>query len=444
MIYFDNNATTLIPRSVEQEMVRWVNCGNPSATHKHAKICRAMMDDFKRAIIAEIFNSQNLRDKFEVHFTSGASESNSHILRSVADSYYEIIGNIPHFIIGACEHKSIICGAEELEKRGRAEITFIKPRIMGDILPEDIGAAIKSNTCLICIMHVNNETGVINNVREIGELAHRNNVPFHCDIVQSFCKMPIDSSNIDSMSISFHKIGGPPGVGALVIRREFKNGFKLGPIIYGTQSNGFRGGTENIIGIGASFHALKLMCPNTTENFSRMKSNTNSFEGQITREQRIKRYVELRNYILSEINKHYNVRTYCEYIQGEPRSLKNNNKFEIVILSAANGTMANAAESCGKPVKYLPNTLLISVVKREKPYVCNVSIKEELEKRGIIISVGSACNSSSDKASHVLYSLNADEYIRKGTLRISFSHYNTLEEAKKFVREFLAIIRSLC
>jgi cysteine desulfurase len=169
---------------------------------------------------------------------------------------------------------------------------------------------------------------------------------------------------------------------------------KIPPIIFGTQNDGFRGGTENIPGIGASFTAVKLL---------HIKDNT-----------------ELKKMIMFQLSKHYPCVQYTKYTNNIP--------IQIVFLS-------------GATEYYLNNTLLLSVVKNTKPYICNSKIKEYLEKKGIIISVGSACNTSSKKASHVLYAMGVDKYIRKGALRISLGCNTTYNDINAFINVFLEAIK---
>jgi cysteine desulfurase len=291
------------------------------------------------------------------------------------------------------------------------EATFIQPTLSGHILPQTVNKEIKQNTCLICIMSANNETGAINNIKEICQIARKKNILFHCDVVQSFGKMPfvisgdpLNECPVDSFSVSFHKIYGPPGIGILVIRATMLR--FLQPMIYGSQNSSFRGGTENLIGIGASFVALRSTLTDRVTKNSKLQT--------------------ILNYLMENLAKIAPVRTYEEYV------LDGNSKpLEIILLSR-----------CKNPqFGYLPNTLLFSVVKRTEPVLCNTRLKKELEKRNIIVSIGSACNTSSPKASHVLYALKADEFIRKGTLRISLGDLNTLDEAKKFIEVFATVLK---
>ncbi|SIP86093.1 Cysteine desulfurase NifS [Pacmanvirus A23] len=425
MIYFDNNATTIMPTEVKKAMLDWCNRGNPSAGYASAKEARAMMNEFRKYIgklcgidtccpESRDVNNQTLLQntkknpsKYKIIFTSGASEANCTVIHSVIDAYSRATGKLPHIVVSAIEHKSIISTIKSYADRGLALATFVQPTTSGHIKPEDVEKAITSDTCLVCVMHANNETGAINNIQKIGQIAHKHNVPFHCDTVQSFGKYPISplKDNVDSYCISFHKLHGPPGIGALIIKQQFLLGYNLQPVIFGSQNEGYRGGTENLPGIGAAFTATTLTMKNRKEK-NNMSQN-------------------IKKYIMTELAKRIPTRQYTTYMNSaKPNKIP---AVEIVFLS-------------GLSEYYLPNTLLLSVVKRVGTPICNVKMKDGLEKQGIVISVGSACNTADAKASHVLYAMGADDFIRKGALRISIGDVNTLEEAKKFVQEFLKII----
>jgi cysteine desulfurase len=423
MIYLDNNSTTIMPASVKVAMLEWCNRGNPSSSYASAREARAMMREFRKYIgtLCEIdpccpedrdvppgANKHRRQDpsQYKIIFTSGASEANCTALHGVVTAYAEATSGIPHIILSAVEHKSLLDMANSYESRGLATVTLVRPTVSGHVRPEDVEAAILPSTCIICVMHANNETGAINDIRAIGRIAHKHNVPFHCDTVQTFGKFPINpvKNNVDSFCISFHKLHGPPGVGALVIKQQLLLGYNFQPIIFGTQNEGYRGGTENLPGIGAAAAATKYtMAGRAGKNLSVGK---------------------IKQFIMKELSSRAPTRSYAEYM-GRPKVPQP--ELEIVYLSGADN--------------YLPNTILLSVVKRSQPLICNGKLKADLEDRGIVVSVGSACNTASASASHVLYAMGADELIRKGTLRISLGDETTLDDAKKFVKEFLMIIQ---
>lgn len=409
MIYLDNNATTIMPTNVLKAMLEWSNRGNPSAGYASAQDARKMMHKF-RTYLAKLcsfdINDQKTpkASQYKVIFVSCASEANATIIRSVVDSFSDISDVPPHLIVSAIEHKSVLEAVKSLETRGKVEVTYVQPTPTGHILPRDVGAAIRPNTCLVCIMHANNETGAINDVAEIGRIAHSKQVPFYTDTAQTFGKFPLNpiAANVDSFCVTFHKLHGPPGVAALIIKQQFLQGYKLQPLIFGSQNDHLRGGTENLPGIGAAYEALQLSMDGRSA-----KNNTIS---------------KIKTHIINEIGKQVPTKTYIEYLNTTARA-----PIEIIWLS-------------GNNVYYLPGTILLSVIGKSKTKVCNIRMKTELEKRGIIVSIGSACNTSNPKASHVLYAMGADELIRRGTLRISVGDMNTMDDAKNFVREFIQVI----
>lgn len=431
MIYLDNNATTTMPPEVQREMLYWCNMGNPSAGYATAKQSRGMMESFKKYIgslcgintcCAEPRDVDDALDidrvsptDYKIIFTSCASESNCTLINGIVRSYAK--HKSPHIVTSSIEHKSILKHLESLEKDKIITVTYVNPVISGHILPEDIGRAIKPNTCLVICMEANNETGAINNVAEIGRIAHSKGVPFHCDTVQTFGKFPIQpiACNVDSFCVSFHKLGGPPGVGCLAIKQKLLLGYEFPSMIFGSQNEGFRGGTENLPGIGASYRALQIaMTDRNKKNYNCWKLKTDLMNG-------LSEFINTMSYI-----------QYYEAGQANAHNTQNTPNTQhttncIVFISGI-----------GKD--YLHNTILLSLVKRTGKPVCNVDMKNHLEQNGIIVSVGSACNTSSKKASHILYAVDADEFIRKGALRISLGDNNTSCDVKKFLQVFKTIV----
>ncbi|MHB2029748.1 MAG: cysteine desulfurase family protein [Acidimicrobiales bacterium] len=402
MIYLDCSSTTIMPPNVLAEMIKWTNQGNPSSSYASATRIKKMFHAFR----AQIYNICNINpEDYAIIFTSCASESNTFVLNSIIDAYTLNFHTIPHIITSSIEHKCILSLCEYLVATNKAQITFIDPVPSGHIEPAHIIPHIRPNTCMISIIHGNNETGAINNIAKIGNLAHSRGVLFHTDTVQTFGKFPIDPDqcNVDAFPISFHKLYGPPGVGALVIRQKLLKGFKLHPLIFGTQNDGLRGGTENTPGIGASFEALKYTMNLRTQKNSHLQ--------------------KIKYFIINEISTRVPSRPYPQYLVSKPP----HPEIQIVFLS-------------GYGPEYLPNIILLSIVKQSLPYICNTEIKKELESKGIIVSIGSACNTTSPTASHVLYALKADELVRKGTLRISFCDTITKTDALEFVKQLILIL----
>lgn len=426
VVYLDNNATTIMPREVISEMVAWCNMGNPSSSYISAAKTREMMEQLRQligrccgvtAVAAADMGSAAAATtgNFQVIFTSGASEANTMILTSVIASWQlRFPGRRPHIIISAIEHKSIIAATDDLAARGVISVSQIMPTPSGHITAAAVGRAIGPDTALVMVMHANNETGAINDAAAIGKIAHASNIPFYCDTVQAFGKLPLQpGEDIDGLCISFHKLHGPPGVGAIILRDEFVRGYGLHPLIYGTQNGGLRGGTENVPGLGAALRALQLSMTN--------------------REAKNTLMARRRDVLLRGLAGLAPVISYSDYM-AVARQQASIIRPIIVIL----GGLTKSADSL-----YLPNTILMSVVRWAEPSICNAKFKERLAAAGVIVSIGSACNTSSSKASHVLDAMAADKYIKAGALRISLGDDTTDGDITTFLREFAAIFAEL-
>ena len=223
IIYLDNNGTTKICTPAKNAMIKWLGCmSNPSSDSKISVNAISMINDAKKYV-----QTHCSAPKYSVIFTSGSSESNCLIIISCAESYAKLKKKKPHIITSTIEHKSIIKCCKKLISCGYADITFIDPLSTGVISTELVKKAIRPNTCLITIMSANNEIGSINPISEIGKMAHRKNIPFHTDTVQTFgkYKMNLPNNCIDAISVSFHKLYGPMGIGMLIINNELIAGY---------------------------------------------------------------------------------------------------------------------------------------------------------------------------------------------------------------------------
>lgn len=419
MIYLDNNGTTVMPKKVIDKMCAWMNKGNPSADYKSARDCCSLMDAFRTFIAASckftpVIGHHETQaqspNSYYVIFTSGASESNSFILRSVVDSYNFNNRTVPHIVVSAVEHKSLLACAEQLALTGRAELSIVRPNALGFVEPSDIDSAIQANTCLVCVMAANNETGCINNIKAIGAVAHKRNVPFYTDAVQTFGKFMIDpiAQNVDAFCASFHKLYGPPGVGLLVVKKKFADGYKMMPQICGTQQDGMRGGTEALHNIAGAFEATKIAWANRAKKNMALAGLKAYFLGRLAKVMPTQNYAD-----------------YLESIRSAKAAAVPADKFAVVI------------SPCEKI--YNPNTIMISIVMldetKQKNKFCNVEFKKKLQTVGIIVSIGSACNTSSDKASYVLVSMGIPQVLKRGILRISMSDYTTKQDLDGLLSE---------
>ena len=369
-VYLDFSATTPVADEVLQEMLPYFskNFGNPSSIHQYGQKSKAALET-ARERVASVIQARSA----EILFVSGGTESINLAIRNGLAS-----GNgTVHLITTAVEHRAVLETCRQLEKNG-VSVTYLQPDTYGMIHPNRIADAIRPETRLISIMHVNNEIGTINPIAEIGEISHERGILFHTDAVQSFGKLPIDVNkmNIDLLSCSAHKIYGPKGVGALYIRQ----GIPFNKLIFGgEQERNRRGGTENIPGIVGFGKAAELCGRETTRRSDHLKN--------------------LQNLLWDKIREN----------------------IPDVFLN-------------GHPIRRLPGNLNIAFTGIDAN-----SLLISLDMKGIAASNGSACSSGSSKPSHVLAGIGLPPEKINGTLRISLGRTNTIEEieytAKVLVEE---------
>ena len=240
-VYLDFNSSAPIDERVLEYMIgvyRNAYGNADSRTHEFGDSARRIVED-ARGRVSSILGT----GKDEVFFTSGATESNNIVLQGL--KHYALESGKKHIITSAIEHKSVLETAKAMQLDG-FEVDFVKPGLNGRVSTEEIIGLVRDDTLLVSIMHVNNETGVIQPVKEIGQYLTDLNTLFHIDATQSFGKLVDELREIkyDMLSMSAHKIGGPQGVGALVLR---KKQYKLPPVkgimFGGQQEHGIRPGT---------------------------------------------------------------------------------------------------------------------------------------------------------------------------------------------------------
>ena len=238
-IYLDYQSTTPVDPRVIEVMTKVLkeDFGNPhSRSHSFGWKAEELVE-IARKQVADLIGA----DPKEISFTSGATESNNIAIKGVAN-FYKTSGK-NHIITITTEHKCIINSCRDLEQQG-CEVTFLPVEKNGLVDLKKLEAAITDKTCLVSIMAVNNEIGVMQDIKAIGALCRKKAVFFHTDAAQAFGKIPlnVDEMNIDLMSISAHKIYGPKGIGAIYIRRKPR--VRIKPIISGGgQERGIRSGT---------------------------------------------------------------------------------------------------------------------------------------------------------------------------------------------------------
>ena len=256
-IYLDYAATCPMDERVAKKMMEYMTLdgvfGNPaSRSHKFGWQAEEAVD-IARNQIADLIGV----DSREIVFTSGATESDNLAIKGVAH-FYQTKGK--HIITCKTEHKAVLDTCRQLEREG-FEVTYLDPKSDGLVDLEELKATIRPDTILVSIMHVNNEIGVIQDIKTIGDICHERKVLFHTDATQSVGKLPINLAelNVDLLSMSSHKLYGPKGIGALYVRRKPR--VRLEAIIHGGgHERGMRSGTlpvHQIVGMGEAYRIAK-------------------------------------------------------------------------------------------------------------------------------------------------------------------------------------------
>lgn len=248
-IYFDNGATTKVNKDVADKMydVMTMSYGNPSSLHSKGLEAEHIVRDSRKIIANKIKANAD-----EIYFTASGSESNNLAILGAAD-LFRFKGEI---ITSKVEHKCVMECMKRLENIG-FKVHYLDVDEDGVVDTEQLECLINDKTQLVSIMHVNNECGSIQPIKDIYTIVKNKNpdTVFHTDNIQGFCKIDISSEYCDLMSISAHKIHGPKGIGALYV----KKGIRLSPIIYGGgQEKGLRGGTENVPAIAGFGKAVEI------------------------------------------------------------------------------------------------------------------------------------------------------------------------------------------
>ena len=256
-IYLDYAATCPMDERVAKKMMEYMTLdgvfGNPaSRSHKFGWQAEEAVD-IARNQIADLIGA----DSREIVFTSGATESDNLAIKGVAH-FYQTKGK--HIITCKTEHKAVLDTCRQLEREG-FEVTYLNPKSDGLVDLEELKATIRPDTILVSIMHVNNEIGVIQDIKTIGDICRERKVLFHTDATQSVGKLPINLAelNVDLLSMSSHKLYGPKGIGALYVRRKPR--VRLEAIIHGGgHERGMRSGTlpvHQIVGMGEAYRIAK-------------------------------------------------------------------------------------------------------------------------------------------------------------------------------------------
>lgn len=263
-IYFDYAATTPLDPRVLEKMLPYLDSqhyfGNPHSTHTYGRVAMHAVNQ-AREQVASLINA----DPAGIIWTSGATEAINLALKGIEQSYQK---QGKHIVTCKTEHSAVLDTCNYLASQGYA-ITYLSPQSDGSLTLQDIQSALRADTILVSLMHVNNETGIIHDIQAISELLHQQQILFHVDAAQSIGKVPIDlhKTSVDLMSLSAHKVYGPKGIGALYIKPSAKLALK--PLLHGGgQEQGLRSGTlptHQIVGMGAAYALAQTEMLNESE-----------------------------------------------------------------------------------------------------------------------------------------------------------------------------------
>lgn len=375
-IYLDNAATTKVREEVKQEMLKYFDVvyGNPGSFHNKGLEAKDAIED-ARERVSKLINSKPK----EIIFTAGGTESINLAIKGLAKVMKDK-GN--HIITTRAEHHAVLNTCGYLEKYEGCEVTYLEVDKYGMVSIKDIEAAIKPSTILITIIYANNEIGTINTIKEIGDMARKNNIYFHTDACQAagYLDLDVENLNVDMMTINGSKIYGPKGVGILYV----KTGIQLIPLIHGGgQERNIRSGTENVSAIMGFAKAFEL--------------------AQAEKELEVKRLTKLRDKLVNGV------------LQSIPKTFLN-----------------------GHPTQRLPNNANVSILDIE-----GEALTLYLNEYGIYTSTGSACTSQTLDPSHVVLATGLPYEAAHGSIRFTLGKETTEEDIDKVLEVLPGIVKTL-
>lgn len=367
-IYLDNNATTPIHPAVMEVLAGSLRSvyGNASSIHGEGRAARRVLEDAREQVARLLAATPR-----EIVFTSGGTESNNAALFGALSAHAGC-----HIVTTAIEHPSVIETVAEAKRRG-FETTIVPAGRSGAVPAESVLAAIRPDTRLVAVMLANNETGVIQPVREIGRVCRDRGLHLHCDAVQAAGKIDIDVTalGVDTLAVSAHKLHAPKGIGALYVRK----GVTLGAYLFGgAQERRRRAGTENVP-LAAAFGAAAALAADGDMR-ARLASLRDRFEA----------------------------------------------------LLAASG-IPHRVDGANEP--RIPNTSNVTFSEADAE-----GIVIGLDLEGVAVSTGSACSSGRVEPSHVLLAMGLTPDEAKSTVRFSLSRFNTEEEIDRVIELLREIV----
>ena len=371
-VYFDNAATTQMREEVVDKMAKVMKevYGNPSSTHSFGRSAKTLIEQARKTVATILHVSAS-----EIIFTSGGTEADNLILNSAVRDL-----GVKRIITSKIEHHAVLYTLNKLHEVHGVKLEYVKLDDCGRVDLQDLEQLLDTSEekTLVSLMHVNNEVGNLLDIKKVGEMCRSKNALFHSDTVQSVGHFELNLSEIpvDYTAVSAHKFHGPKGVGFAYIRKNSG----LQPLIFGgEQERGFRAGTESVHNIVGLEMALKIAYENLDEEREAITS--------------LKRY-------------------FIELLKKEVPGAKFNGECDDFEHSTY--TLINVC------LPLSPEKALMLLF--------------QLDLNGIACSKGSACQSGSDKGSHVLSAFLSEEDLKKPSLRFSFSHFNTKEEVEYVVQ----------
>ncbi|MGM0454090.1 MAG: IscS subfamily cysteine desulfurase [Thermodesulfobacteriota bacterium] len=362
-VYLDYNATTPMDPAVKQAMAEAFDTyGNPSSIHGQGIAAGKILEKARRQTAGALGCTAR-----RVVFTGSGTEAANLAIKGAAACCAE---GKNHFVTSAIEHPAVANTFQWLEGRGY-EVTYLGVDETGRVRPAELAEAVTGRTALVSVMTANNETGTIQPVSELAEIAHDRGALFHTDAVQAFGKIPVSLDGIDLLSVSAHKVYGPKGAGALYISK----GMDMEALIHGGgQEFGLRSGTENLPGI-AGFGTAAQQVPALVSDAGRIRGLRDRLEAGIR---------------------------------------------DIVGESRING----------HPQHRLPNTLNVTL-----PKYRGESVVLEMARHGVCFSSGSACHSGDSGPSHALLAMGLSETDAHCALRFSLGRHNTAAEVDRVLEQ---------
>jgi cysteine desulfurase len=364
-VYLDHTATTPLDSRVAESMQPYFSStfGNPSSVHSFGREAKQVLENARAALARSIGASPG-----ELFFTSGGTESDNHAIQGVFRAARKSGRN--HLVTSAAEHHAVLDACRTLEHEG-ARITILPVDETGRVRLLELQNSLTDRTCLVSIIHANNEVGTISPIAEISALAHSRGALMHTDAVQTVGKVPVNMQElgVDLLTCTAHKLYGPKGIGALYIRK----GVEIENLLEGGgQERGRRPGTENVpLAVGFA-RALEIALEDSTEEQARLAALRDGLEQELRR--------------------------------------------------LFPGMLVN-----GHPTDRLPHILSVSF-DSSRIRLEGETLVLNMDLEGIAVSSGSACTSGSVQPSHVLLAMGRDPATAKATVRFSFGRMNTPED----------------